>query len=414
MNAARRVVVTGMGAISALGLDATEFWSSLSLGRSGIAPIEQVDAANLRFKNGAEVQGFEPTRYFSESQAHALDRFAQLGVIAAREAMANAGVIPLDGSNEVRERAAVITGSSVGGTASIDRGYHELYAEGRRKMRPLSLPMMMANAPAGAVAQEFGFGGPAFTVSSACASSNHALGLAFWMVRQGMADFAVAGGSEAPFSLGNLKIWEAIRAVSQDTCRPFSRDRSGLILGEGGAMMVLEPLEVARARGARIRAEVVGFGLSCDAHHPTRPLAEGQARALRAALNDANIPKDRIGYVNAHGTGTMANDATEAQALRSVFGDHTERLPVSSTKSVHGHTLGASGTLEGVATILALENGLLPPTVNFTELDPKFDIDIVANHARPADAEYALSSSFAFGGMNAVLAFRRWEGASSS
>ena len=229
------------------------------------------------------------------------------------------------------------------------------------------------------------------------------------MVRHGLAELAITGGSEAPFSMGLLKAWEALRVVSPDTCRPFSKDRRGLILGEGGAMLVLEPLEAAVARGARIYAELTGFGMSSDAHHITQPSTEGPTRAMRSALADASLHAEQIGYINAHGTGTLTNDPIETRAVRAVFGSHSDRLAVSSTKSMHGHSLGAAGAMEAVATALALSNGVLPPTANFTEPDPECDLDVVPNTARRAEVEYALSNSFAFGGLNAVLAFRRRE-----
>jgi nodulation protein E len=253
---------------------------------------------------------------------------------------------------------------------------------------------------------EFGTTGPAYTISTACSSANHAIGQAFWMIRGGAAEMAIAGGSEAPFSLGFLKAWESLRIVSPDTCRPFSKDRSGLILGEGGAMLLLEPLDAAKARGAAIYGEIAGFGMSADAHHITQPSLEGPVRAMRAALQDAGLAPDQIGYINAHGTGTASNDATETRAIRELFGLHANHLVVSSTKSMHGHALGAAGALEAVCTVLALREGLIPPTINFTAPDPECDLDVVPNVARKAQVQCALSNSFAFGGLNAVLAFR--------
>jgi nodulation protein E len=254
---------------------------------------------------------------------------------------------------------------------------------------------------------EFGITGPSFTISTACSSAGHAIGQAFWMVRNGITDAAIAGGSEAPFSFGILKAWEAMRVVSTDTCRPFSRDRHGMILGEGAGMLVLEPMEAALARGARIHAELVGFGMSADASHITQPSAAGAARAMRAAMRDAAIEPDAIGYINAHGTGTLANDLTETAAIRSVFGARAGKLPVSSTKSMHGHALGAAAALECVATVLALRDGVLPPTANFLGPDPDCDLDVIPNQARLCQVEWALSNSFAFGGLNAVLALRK-------
>src|SRR5437870_5164007 len=265
----------------------------------------------------------------------------------------------------------------------------------------------MANAGASHISMEFGITGPAFTISTACSSSSHAIGQAFWMVRGGVTDLAIAGGSEAVFSMGFLKAWEAMRVVSPDTCRPFSKDRTGMILGEGGAMLVLEPLEKALARGARIHGEIVGFGMSADASHITQPSVEGAGRAIRSALRDGDMAPERVGYINAHGTATQVNDVTETAAIREVFGAHAGRLAVSSTKSMHGHALGAAGAIEAIATILALRNGVLPPTAGFRQADPQCDLDIIPNQARHAQPEYAVSNTFAFGGLNAVLAFRK-------
>ncbi|CAN5846058.1 beta-ketoacyl-[acyl-carrier-protein] synthase family protein [soil metagenome] len=398
----RRVAVTGVGVISALGRDRCEFWRALSAGQSGIAPIQAVDCAPLNFSNGAEARSYTAAEHFTRQKGEMMDRFAQLGVVAAREAVASAGV---EWTEELRERTAVVTGSCVGGQDTLDRGFGELYRDGRTRLHPLTVPRVMASAGASHISMEFGTTGPSYTVSSACASATHALGQAFWMVRQGLTDLAIAGGSEAPFSFGHLKAWDAIRAVAPDTCRPFSRDRKGMILGEGGAMLVLEEWEHAEARGATIIAEVVGFGMSADAQHLTAPSVEGASRAVRAALRDAEIDPERIGYINAHGTGTGANDPMEAATIRAVFGAHADRLAVSSTKSMHGHALGASGGLEAAATVLALQHGIIPPTANFTEADPECDLDVVPNEARHAAVEYALSNSFAFGGLNAVLAF---------
>jgi len=400
-----RVVVTGVGVISALGRNSAEFWQGICDGKSGIAPIESVDRTALRFENGAEVRGFDSLNHFEEKQLVFLDRFAQFALIAAREAAADAR---LTWTDELRERSAVVTGSCVGGAVSEDDGYRELYREGRPRMNPMMIPRIMDSAAASHISVEFGITGPSLTISTACASSTHAIGNAFWMVRQGTACLAIAGGSEAPFSFGNLKAWEALRTVAPDTCRPFSKHRRGMILGEGGAMLVIESLDNARARDATIYAEIVGFGMSADASHLTQPSAAGAARAMRAALKDAEINPDRVGYINAHGTGTQINDATETRAIRSVFGQHANRIAVSSTKAAHGHALGATGAIEAAAAVFALRDCILPPTVNFIEPDPECDLDVVPNHARSAMVDYALSNSFAFGGLNAVLVFRRW------
>jgi len=333
-----------------------------------------------------------------------LDRFAQFAVVAAREAASDAGI---EWTAELKGGTAIVTGSCVGGQNSMEQGFMDIYQKGRARPHPLTVPKVMANAGASNISMALGIRGPAFTISTACSSSNHAMGLAYQMVRSGGAMMALTGGSEAPISIGHMKAWDAIRVVSPDTCRPFSKDRKGMIMGEGGAIMVLEPLDAARARGARIYAELVGFGMSSDAHHITQPSVEGPAAAMRAALRDGGLEAGQIGYINAHGTGTTANDITEVAAIRQVFGDHASRLAVSSTKSMHGHTLGAAGAIEGVATALALHHGVLPPTANFTIPDPQCDLDVIPNEARAADVEYALSNSFAFGGLNAVVAFRR-------
>jgi len=400
----RRVAITGLGSICALGRNVAEFARGLAEGRCGIGPIESTDVSQLRFHHGAEVKGYSHRGYFEDRRADFLDRFAQFAVIAAREAIADAAI---EWTPALCESAAIVTGSCVGGQSTEDIGFHDVYKMGLNRVHPLTIPKTMANAGASHISMEFGITGPSFTLSTACSSAAHAIGQAFWMVRSGVTDLAIAGGSEAPFSFGILKAWEAMRVVSPDTCRPFSRDRHGMILGEGAAMLVLEPFDAARARGARIQAEIVGFGMSADAGHITQPSAEGAARAMRAAVRDAAIAPEAIGYINAHGTGTPANDATETAAIRAVFGAHAGRLAVSSTKSMHGHALGASAALECLATVLALRDGLLPPTANYREPDPECDLDVIPNEARAAQVEYALSNSFAFGGLNAVLALRR-------
>ena len=399
----RRVAVTGIGVVSPFGDTFGEFWTGVASGVSAIRPTTLVKEGTVRFPNAAEAAGFNALRHFDEKEASFLDRFAQFAAVAAREAVANSG---LKIEEQLRERCAVVTGSSAGGQITKDENFHSLYALNGR-VSPLTIPLVMDNAGASRISQEFGIRGPVYTVSTACSSSNHSIGQAFWMVRNGIVDAAIAGGSEAPFAPGFLKAWEAMRVVSPDTCRPFSLGRRGLILGEGAAMLVLEPLESARARGAQVWGEVAGFGMSSDAHHLTQPLAEGAALAMRNALGDAGIAAEAVGYINAHGTGTQANDATETQAIRAVFGTHSDRLLISSTKSMHGHALGAAGALEAAATLAALRGGLIPPTANFLEPDPHCDLDVVPNHSRLAEIEYALSNSFAFGGLNAVLVFRR-------
>ena len=398
-----RVAVTGIGIISPLGFNLEENWDALSHGRSAIAPIQSVDCSKLRFQNGAEVRGFEAAKHFPGGKEDQLDRFAQFSVVAARDALRDSGV---ELTPELRENCGVICGSAVGGQATIEKGFEDLWVAGRGRVHPLTIPKTMANAGASQISMDLGLSGPTYTVSTACSSANHAIGQAFRMVRSGEAAMAVTGGSEAFFTIGMLRAWEAMRVIAQDTCRPFSKDRRGMILGEGGAMMILEPFERAQARGAKIYGEICGFGMTSDAHHLTQPTVDGPARAMRAALRDAGLRPEEIGYINAHGTGTPGNDPVETRAIRAVFGAHANQLAVSSTKSLHGHALGAAGALEAVATILALQRGILPPTANYNEPDPECDLDYIPNQPRTAQVGAALSNSFAFGGLNAVLAFR--------
>jgi nodulation protein E len=386
-----------------LGHNARDFWRALSRGESGIGAIQSVDCNLLRFQNGAEVWNYDPLKFFDDKEAGLLDPFAQFGVIAAREAVQDSGI---EFTPELKERTAIITGNCATGQSTEDSQFLALYRNNNSRINPFTIPRIMGNAAASRISVEFGIVGPTYTIATACSSANHAIGQAFWMIRSGGAEAAITGGSEALFSLGFLKAWEAMRVVSPDTCRPFSKDRRGLILGDGAAMLVLESLEAAHARGARIYAEIVGFGMSSDAHHITQPSAEGPTRAMRLAMSDAGIKPEQIGYINAHGTATQANDSTETQAIRMALGCQASKVAVSSTKSMHGHALGAAGAIEGVATALALCCDLLPPTANYTTPDPACDLDVIPNQARHARVEYALSNSFAFGGLNAVLAFR--------
>jgi nodulation protein E len=401
----RRVAITGLGIISPLGLNLAANWESLSEGRCAIGPIQSVTLSlfGLRIMNGAEVRGFDASKHFQSGREDYLDRFAQFSVVAAREALQDSG---LQLTPELRQRGAIVCGSAVGGQTAIEKGFEDLYVAGRGRVHPLTIPKTMANAGASHISMELGLSGPTYTVSTACSSANHAMGQAFHLVRDGHADMAVTGGAEAMFTIGMLKAWEAMRVIAPDTCRPFSKDRRGMILGEGGAMMILEPFETAKARGAKIYAELCGFGMTSDAHHLTQPTVDGPARAMREALRDAGLPPQEVGYINAHGTGTLGNDPVESRAIREVFGTHADKIGVSSTKSMHGHALGAAGAIEAVATVLALHNGILPPTANYLGLDPECDLDYIPNTPRTAQVQAALSNSFAFGGLNAVIAFR--------
>jgi nodulation protein E len=403
--AARRVAITGLGIVSPLGLNVADTWKALREGRPAIGPIKSVDGSKwgLKIQNGAEVRDFDPLKHFEGGKDAQLDRFAQFSVVAAREAIRNSGIELTPG---LRERCAIVCGSAVGGQAAIEAGFEDLYIQGRGRVHPLTIPKTMANAGASHISMDLGLSGPVYTISTACSSANHAIGQAFRLVRDGEADLAVTGGSEAIFTVGMLKAWEAMRVIAPDTCRPFSKDRRGMILGEGGAMLILEPLDAATARGAKVYAEICGFGMTSDAHHLTQPTVDGPARAMRGALREAGLAPETVGYINAHGTGTPGNDPVETRAIREVFEAHADKIGVSSTKSLHGHALGAAGALEAVATVLALHHGILPPTANYNERDPECDLDYIPNQSRALQVEAALSNSFAFGGLNAVVAFR--------
>jgi nodulation protein E len=400
----RRVCITGVGVMSSLGNDQATFWRGLESGVSAIGPIQSIDGSQLRFQNVAEVRGYVPGERFPAKELAFLDRFAQFALLAADEAIAQAGI---EWTEELREETAVVTGSCIGGRGAEEAGYWELFHHNRTRVHPLTIALGMSNAGASHISMKYGVRGPAYTVSTACSSSAHAIGQAFWMVRSGVVPMAITGGSEAPLFLGSLKAWEAMRVISKDTCRPFSGARTGLILGEGGAMLVLEPLEDALARGAKPLAEIVGFGMSSDAGHLTQPSETGAASAMKRAIKDSGLALEEFGYINAHGTATEANDRTETAAIRAVFGGLADGLAVSSTKSMHGHTLGAAGALEAVASVLTLRNGVLPPTANYTTGDVACDLDVVPNEARRMEVGACLSNSFAFGGLNAVLAFKR-------
>ena len=399
-----RVVVTGLGVVSSVGCKLDEFWSALVEARSGIAPITIIPTERLTARIAAQVTDFDPAAHLDPKQASQIDRFAQFAVVAARSAIRDAQI---EIGEELALAAATVVGTGVGGQNTQDASYFRLYGQNAAKLHPLTIPRLMVNAAASHVSMDLGLKGPTYSVATACASGTHAIGQAFHMLRIGQVPVAVAGGTDACITVGTLKGWEALRVLSSDTCRPFSKTRSGLVLGEGAAMIVLETRERAMARGARIYAEVLGFGMSADAADITAPDVDGAARAMQAALADARIDGADIDYVNAHGTGTTANDRTETIALRKVFGSSADRLAVSSSKAVLGHSLGASGALELAATALALHTRTVPPTANFEEADPECDLDVVPNVARQAPLRAAMSNSFAFGGLNAVLVLGR-------
>ena len=401
----RRVAITGMGAICALGHDAKSAWAAMREGRSGIGAIANIPTELLNIKIDAEVRGFDPAAHFDSKRLPLLDRVSQFALVAAREAVAQSGIE--FGAAGLGERTACIIGTGIGGENSHNEQSRRFYGDKNPRVHPLTILRVMANAPACHVGIEFGLRGPAFAVASACASANHAMSQAFDMVRSGRVDVAVTGGSEACVTEPTMKAWEAMRVTAEDTCRPFCKQRRGMVLGEGAGIFVLEEWNRARARGANILAEFAGSGATADAVDMVFPAETTVARAIELALIDAGLDAADVDYVNAHGTGTPANDPTETKAIRRVFGAQADRLAVSSTKSVHGHALGAAGAIELVAAIGALREGVIPPTANFIDPDPECDLDYVPNVAREKVVRAALSNSFAFGGLNAVLALKR-------
>jgi nodulation protein E len=399
-----RVVITGLGVCTPLGKNTAEFSATLKAGKSAIGPISIIDTEGLITKIGAQVLDFDVDAYFDGNKLPLYDRCTQFALVAAREAIVQSG---LDFRAGLGARTAAIIGSGVGGQTTQDENYQRLYLQGRTRCHPLTIPKLMINAPCCHITMEHGITGPSFVVASACSSANHAIGVAFQMVRAGMVDAAVTGGTEAVFTFGTIRGWEALRVMAPDTCRPFSLGRKGMVLGEGAAVMVLETHENATRRGAEIIAEIVGFGTTSDASDIVMPALEGASGAIAACLADAKLAPEQVDYVNAHGTGTAANDVTETKALHKVFGAHAKKLAVSSTKSMHGHTLGAAGAIELAATIAAMQGGFIPPTANYLEPDPQCDLDYVPNEARSSRVDVAISNSFAFGGHNAVVAVRR-------
>ncbi|SIS77788.1 beta-ketoacyl-[acyl-carrier-protein] synthase family protein [Phaeovulum vinaykumarii] len=400
----RRVVITGAGSINALGRDIAETKQAMAEGRCGIGPLDIRDVDRLSIRIGAQVRDFDPAAHFDRQKLGLLDRFAQFGLIAAREAVAQAG-IRFDGAAGLR--AGVVMGTAGGGLGTSDDSYRAVYEEGKNRVHPFVVPKLMNNAAASHISMEFGLMGPSFSVATACSSSNHAMGLAMQMIRAGMVDVMLAGGSESMLCFGGIKAWEGLRVMSKDGCRPFSAERNGMVQGEGAGVFVFEELEHARARGAEILAEVAGFAMSSDAGDIVMPSAEGAERAITGALRDAGLDPADVGYINAHGTGTAANDKTECAAIARAFGAHADRVMVSSTKSMHGHLIGGTGAVELIACLLALNEGIVPPTIGYGTPDPECPLDVVPNVAREARVDVAISNAFAFGGLNAVLALRR-------
>jgi len=398
-----RVVITGAGTINALGPNVAETLAAMRAGKCGIGELEFQDVDRLAIKIGGQVKGYDAEAAFNRQQLALFDRFTQFTLIAAREALAQSG---LSFSGELAATSGVILGNSGGGMTTLDANYRTVYEDGKNRVHPFVVPKLMNNAAASHVSMEFNLKGPSFTVATACASSNHAMAQAFTMVRSGMSKVMVTGGSESMLCFGGVKAWEGLRVMSKDACRPFSANRNGMVQGEGAAIFVLEEYEHAKARGAEILAEVAGFAMSSDASDIVMPSKQGAARAISGALRDAGIAPDQIGYINAHGTGTAANDKTECAAVADVFGAHADQLMISSTKAMHGHLIGGTGAVELLACIMALREGVIAPTIGYEEPDPECSLDVVPNEAREAKVDYVLSNAFAFGGLNAVLALK--------
>lgn len=400
----KRVVVTGQGTINPLGHSAKETLEAMREGRCGIGPLEFRDVERLSIRIGGQVRGYDPEVEFNRQQIALYDRFTQFTLLAAREALAQSG---LSFAGDLAAQSGVVLGTAGGGMQTSDENYRSVYEEGKNRVHPFVVPKLMNNAAASHVSMEHNLKGPSFTVATACASSNHAMGQAYHLVRSGAATAMVTGGSESMLCFGGVKAWEGLRVMSRDACRPFSANRNGMVQGEGAAIFVFEEMEHAKARGADILAEVIGFAMTSDAADIVMPSKQGAARAMRGALDDARIAPEAVGYINAHGTGTAANDKTECAAVADVFGSHADALMISSTKSMHGHLIGGTGAVELLACIMALRDGVIAPTIGYEEPDPECALDVVPNEARDADVEVVISNAFAFGGLNAVLALRR-------
>ncbi|RDC75428.1 beta-ketoacyl-[acyl-carrier-protein] synthase family protein [Rhodovulum sp. 12E13] len=400
----KRVAITGQGSINALGRTAPETLRAMAEGRCGIGPLQVRDVERLSVQIGGQVQGYDPEAEFNRQQIALYDRFTQFTLLAAREAIAQSG---LTFAGELSAEAGVVLGTAAGGMETWDDNFRSVYEEGKNRVHPFVVPKLMNNAAASHVSMEFNLKGPSFTVATACASSNHAMGQAFHLIRSGASRVMVTGGSEAMLTFGGVKAWEGLRVMSKDACRPFSANRNGMVQGEGAAVFVFEEMEHAKSRGAEILAEVIGFGMASDASDIVMPSAKGAARTMALALRDARVNSDAVGYINAHGTGTAANDKTECAAVADTFGAHADALMISSTKSMHGHLIGATGAVELLACIMALREGVIAPTIGYQEPDPECALDVVPNVAREAQVDVAMSNAFAFGGFNAVLVLRR-------
>ncbi len=400
----KRVVITGAGTINPLGHTVNATLDAMREGRCGIGPLDIRDVDRLTIQIGGQVQGYDPDAHFNRQQQALYDRFTQFTLLAAKEALEQAG---LEFTGQLAAEAGVVFGTAGGGVNTWDDNYRAVYEEKKNRVHPFVVPKLMNNAAASHVSMEWNLKGPTFTVATACASSNHAMGQAFNIVRSGASRVMITGGSESMLTFGGVKAWEGLRVMSRDACRPFSANRNGMVQGEGAAVFVFEEMEHAKARGAEILAEVAGFSMTSDAADIVMPSKQGAARAIAGALRDGRMNPDEVGYINAHGTGTLANDKTECAAVADAFGHHADTLMISSTKSMHGHLIGGTGAVELLACIMALRDGVIAPTIGYEEPDPECALDVVPNVAREAKVEAVLSNAFAFGGLNAVLALRK-------
>ncbi|MFZ0570771.1 MAG: beta-ketoacyl-[acyl-carrier-protein] synthase family protein [Rhodomicrobium sp.] len=399
---ARRVAVTGMGVVSSLGTGTPKFWTAVKRGECGVGPIQSIALQDLYITIGGEVRDFDPKIHCKSKAVFLADRYSQYAGAAADEAVTQSGLaVPFKNG----ERAASIVGSGAGGLATLEKAYEDLYIHKKKATHPLTLLRTIGSSACAHVSIDYGIRGPVFGTVSACSTAAHAIGLAFQMIRSGAVDVAVAGAAEAAITYGSMRAWQAMRVLSPEGCFPFSKRRNGTVLGEGAGILVIEELEHARARGATVLAEICGFGMTSDAGDMVNPDIEGPTRAMQIALADAALPPTAIDYLNAHGTATTANDINETRAIRKVFGTHAYELSVSSTKSMHGHCLGAGGGVEAVVCIQAMLDGFVPATIGFDAPGAECDLDYTPNEGRHREIRYTMSNSFAFGGLNAVLVF---------
>lgn len=408
-----KVVVTGMGLISPLGSKKEDFWEAIANGKSGVKRVTRIDTSAYRTKIAAQIEDFDPHVFIEPKEVKRMDRFSHFAIAATALAVEDSG---LQINDEIKEKIGVILGSAVAGIISHEIAAEALFVRGHKSVNPMTVPLVMFNAGSSNICKQFGFTGTSFGIATACSSGSNAIGEAYQKIRSGYAEIMIAGGSDAPISPVCFSAWNKLRAMSaqndepEKACKPFSKNRDGLVMGEGAGILVLERLENALMRGARIYGEIIGYGSTTDAFHLTYPNKEQEVKAIQMALMTAGIKPDEVDYINAHGTATMANDKTETEAIKEVFGKDAYSIPISSIKSMIGHPLGASGAIELITCFLAMEKGFIPPTINYEMPDPECDLDYVPNVGRNERIEIAMSNSFGFGGANAILVVKKWKG----